>query len=164
MSARFDEALLGPLLRKIDDLDKRQKRLEALDLTPAWTAFTPVVTQSGDVTFGGGSFGYYWVYGNRVEVAIYCDITGSGTTGNSIVISGFPSAIYAVDSGRWVYGSAQIWDASAGEYHVGNAVASGDAIAIQIDGTQDEWHTAGVFPNFPLGSGDRIAIRASWRI
>lgn len=129
-----------------------------------WIAFTPVVTQLGNVTIGAGSYGYYHVAASRVEVEIYIEITGTGTTNNAIVVSGWPSALNAAGQGRLVYGSGRVYDASSTVY-IGAAVANGaSGLSIEVTGAGGNWQVVGQLPNIALANGAQIAIRASWRI
>src|SRR5688500_15076466 len=74
------------------------------------TTFSPTVTQSGSVTLTT-AIGRYRHVGNVCWLHIFCDVGGTGTGGNNIVIGNVPAAVAPRVSGLF---------SSTGEVDVGD--------------------------------------------
>jgi hypothetical protein len=117
--------------------------------TGAWTAFTPTITQSGNVTFSGPM--RYTRIGRTVHANCALSVSGSGTAGNIVTVSLPITANAALP----VVGAAWIYDASTGTRYICTAdLQSTTTVAFQHDTSgSSAW---GAAPSIGLASTDQI--------
>lgn len=122
--------------------------------------WTPTVTQSGAVAVTVTT-ARYSISGDICHVQVLLAITGSGTSGNAIIIGGQPAAIQPANTGGIVMGSVRILDTGTA-FYVGSVVAVGATdFRFYTDGTANY---VGISPAFGLANGDSISFQASYEI
>jgi hypothetical protein len=126
-----------------------------------WTDWTPVVTQSGNVTLTV-TYAKYQVVRKKATLLCKVAITGSGTGANAIVVSGWPSAINPSGLGAGsAVGIGTIKDTGV-QYYYGLAVLQG-ATSVGY-WWQPTSAYLGINPNFALANTDEMHINVSWMI
>jgi len=123
-----------------------------------WTDWTPVVTQGGNVTYAPTNNRYTRI-GDMVIVVCLLTITGSGSAGSAIVVTGFPvnianaSAYKAMGSGLFLNSGTSFYHGAA--YPIGSA----DGCAFIADG---HGNNIGALPNYGLANGDSIGFTVTY--
>lgn len=108
----------------------------------ALTDWTPTITQLGSVTFVD-TYSRYQRIGRRIECWFRLDVTGSGTSGNPVVIGGLP-ATAATSALMCGYGEAFDSDDTA-KYGCGLYLASTTTVDFRVSAlTQDTDNRLGV--------------------
>lgn len=132
---------------------------QALGINPAaFQDYTPVITQSGVVSWSGGR-NRYTIIGDMVMVQGKAPISGSGTANNAI------NATIPVDcaGGAGVpLGNFLVYDASAVKYYAGQAVSTSASAMGGIVHDSGATSPVGVTPNFGLASGDFVLWRLAY--
>lgn len=121
----------------------------------AWQTWTPTLTQSGAVT-KTVTYASYVQIGKLIIAQCRLDVTGSGTSSNSIVV-GLP--VTAVRSGSLAFGVGEFgfWDASASQLFIGQArLISTTTIDAFRDSAGNSIGSS--TPTVALASGDVITI------
>ena len=115
----------------------------------AWTAWTPVITQSATPTFTNASV--YMKVGRMVTAFVYCSFTSAGTAANDISISLPVASTGGVGGGDFCYrvsastffagsisevaaNSVKLWvgGSAAGRFGQSTTIASGDSLSAMI--------------------------------
>jgi len=138
--------------RLISDLQQRVLDLERLELALAAEDWTPVITQSGTVT-KTVNFARITKIGKLRFVQVNMDVTGAGTIGNAVTISGLPATSQVNVNRLGAVGSFRILNA-------GTAVYAGTVVANGVDSliffAHLETSAVGATPNFALANTDVI--------
>ena len=129
----------------------------------AYTAWTPVITQSGVVTHTVTFAGYKLLSTKMCHLIANLVVTGAGTGANVITISGWPSAINPYQMGNYAaVGVGTVLDTGTNIYPA-IAFLYNTATAIQFH-WQPTGNYLGVNPNFALANTDEITLDCLWRI
>jgi len=128
---------------------------------PDWVTFTPTVTQ-GVAVAATVTYARYWLTNNTVIVQVAFAITGAGTNGIAIVISGFPAAIQPVNAAAdSVIGVGIIRNSGTAFYH-------GAMIRFGVNDFRFLAHNTVNFiggnPTFALANNDKISFQASYEV
>jgi len=121
----------------------------------AWTGYTPVITQSGTVTFTT-SYAKSVTNGKMRTVSVLLAVTGSGTTNNKITVTLPAGATTGI--ANQVYGHGQV--TLAGTVY-GVTVREDSNGAATVHFSRDDTNptdTLGKDPNAALASGDSISF------
>ncbi len=94
------------------------------DVAPlgAWATWTPVITQSVNVTYTNNG-AQYFKSGRLVHLRMNAAVTGAGTAANAVLITGLP--FVAASTAFWVSGVGHIFDSSAVDDFTGIARFTG---------------------------------------
>lgn len=127
--------------------------------TMTWADWTPTVNQTTgstgvDLTVTQAK---YCQVGKKVTAKGLLAITGTGTTGQSIQIGGWPVSIG--DAATSCIGTAYVYDSSVGFYATAIRVISSTSVGLIGYNVVDYM---GVTPNFGLAAGDAIAFTAEY--
>lgn len=146
--------------RRIQELERQ---IDQLKRPANWESWTPVVTQSGSVTVTV-TYAKFIVDRRLVKVSLSLAVTGSGTGGNAIIVSGLPARIQipTPHTAQRTIGAGHVLDNSVPAYYFGRVAPLGvDDMRFIIDGVANY---VGITPNFALASGDQISIDAAWEL
>ena len=122
-----------------------------LGVGPAWSNWTPVITQGAGVTFTE-TMAQFVQLGKICIVSCNLSCTSAGTGGSVIVISGLPVNI---SGSFFTMGSATIVDSGTANY-IGTAnMATASSINFTAHSTTNQ---IGADPSFALASGDSITF------
>lgn len=145
------------LIRRIVALEYKLDNLPKLE-SSEWVDWTPTVTQTGNVTKTITYARYIIIDSGKVTVSCKMLITGTGTAGSIIVVSGIPiSAKYTGDS--VCVGSAIIKDTGTAFYEC--AVEMSTATTIRFLG-YNVVDYVGAVPNFGLAANDIISFTITY--
>jgi hypothetical protein len=115
----------------------------------AWTTWTPTLTQSGSVSHTVSRARYQRI-GRTVILLALLSLTGSGTSGNAIVLGGFPVSAASTNA---ILGFFRYFDA-------GNTIYAGTAFGASSTTAQfqvsSNGNPMGVNPTFGAASGDSL--------
>lgn len=128
-------------------------------ISPGWTAYTPTLTQSGTVT-KTVTVARYLQIGKLVIVYVRLDVTGAGTTNNTITVS---TPATGVSTG-YICGSGEVIDASGATVTYPAMVYTNTTTTFSFGRTDQSAFVSriGVDPNFALASGDVITFTATY--
>jgi len=148
------------LIRQVKNLQRRVDQLVKPEV-PIWVDWTPTVTQSVSVTVTVIEAKYRTDYD---LVHIYCrlTVTGAGTAGNAIIVSGWPSAINPSPAPvPWPLGVGEIQDVGTAVYFGTPRISTAStALSLQYHSTNN---AVGVNPNFGLVANDLINLNMYWK-
>jgi len=116
----------------------------------AWTAFTPVITQSGGVTCTV-TYGKYARAGRLITFNFYLTVTGSGTSSNPVTVS-LPVTAAATNG---VNGAGWIYDESVTTRYSGVWTGSSTSVVALVHDASGA-NTWGNAPTTALASGDLV--------
>lgn len=150
---------MSDIIRRINLLEQRLDGLEQPEVG-RWIDWTPTVDQNGNVAITI-TYARYIILGRVVHLRARLAVTGSGTGGNAISISGLPTNIQPVNpSGMNIIGTGSLSDSGTTVY-VGAMAASGaDDLRIRID--QAGTGFLGSTPSVALANGDVIGFQATY--
>lgn len=101
-------------------------------ISPAWTSYTPTLTQSGAVTKTVDRAKYVQI-GKIVHVSVFLTVTGTGTANNGITIT---LPVTGVAGSGSSLGVGRVYDASANLIYRGITVATSTSVVeIQAPGS-----------------------------
>jgi photosystem II stability/assembly factor-like uncharacterized protein len=124
--------------------------------------WTPVVTQTVNVTVTVNR-ATYQVQGKWVHIMCNLVVTGAGTAGTAIEVSGWPAAILALNPGTYgVAGIGGVFDNGANVYD-GFVFFYGAITSVRFY-WQPSGNYIGVNPNFALANTDEIYMNCNWEI
>lgn len=156
---RIIEQPLGEIVRRIAVLERQVEDMNTRNQSPAWTDWTPTVTQSGSVAVTVTE-AKYCIIGAVCHIYALLTVTGTGTSGFTIVVQNLPFSILPYETaGLLSLGTAMIADAGSG-VHSALAVGYFSTSFIFWDVNSGTW----VGSSFALASGDLIQFSATYRI
>lgn len=130
-----------------------------VQLSPTWVAWTPTLTQTGNLS-PTVNLGKYLIVGKLVTVAVYLTVTAAGTTNTPVILGGIPAAIaplvatdvvgtfrYTDTGTAWYVGAVYVMSSSTLQFTVHNAASD-----------------LGQTPNFAAANGDVLAFKGCWEI
>ena len=121
-----------------------------------WTAFTPVMTQSGGLTFSTNN-SRYLVIGDMTVVSLDVTISNSGTANNMIFYNPPTPPGPSVVNGRTMsVGTCRLYDDSAATSYMGNVTTSGSTFTFSsgVAKATPQWGATGSDFTLALASGD----------
>lgn len=129
---------------------------------PAWTSYTPVLTQSGAVT-KTVTYARYTQIGKTVHVEITLAVTGAGSANNAVTVS---LPVTAASASSQPIGSGYIVDASAVANYPGVVTMNATTTATFLDATQPTGavrlgQTGSAF-SAAFASGDSVGLFATY--
>lgn len=127
----------------------------------AWQDWTPVVRQFSVVT-ADIDYARYIVMAQAVHMEVRLTITGSGTGGNAILISGIPTTAQPVNidvGGINAIGSGFIFD--NGSAYFQGTLSANSAASWQFN-AHGPLSAIGITPNFALAANDVISFVATY--
>lgn len=131
------------------------------EVTNKWITWTPTITQSGSVVVTVNA-AKYAVCGKVCKIFADMTVTGSGTAGNTITLSGIPAAVQTTTTGATrVVGNGVIQDAGTANYYAIVTANAADGLVFNDTNTRG---VIGVNPNFGLAANDVIDFTAVWDI
>lgn len=153
--------LYQELVKQINNLQKQVDGLIKPEVG-RWMDWTPVITQ-GVVVAANTVYADYIISNDGLVISrFYLSVTGAGTGGNVISISGQPTIMQPLNTGFLVLiGSGIVVDNSVAWYGGCSVVAN----------TATDWrfvvpgnsNYAGAGPNFALANGDALIIDTVYR-
>lgn len=126
-----------------------------------WQSWTPTVQQSGSVAVTV-AYAKYTTVNDLVILNANLAITGTGTAGNAIVISGIPAAVQIETAGLdFAIGSVIVLDTSVPVRYEGSVTPFGASdLRFRSNGNAG---LIGAQPSFGLASGDTIGFTVSYK-
>jgi len=127
--------------------------IKASDIGGAWSAWTPTITQSNNITYTA-QYAKYGQINKFVFAECRVDLTNSGTAGNQISVT---TPVSIAGAGQCI-GTAFFYDASANNtYNLTCLRLSSTALIFfyNLTGASSDF---GVTPSLALGSSDQIRI------
>lgn len=154
----------------MEDLTRRITQLERWRDTfiqnevGGWRDWTPTITQSGSVTITIDEAKYMLLGGGKL-VTLYAEltVTGSGTSGQGIVVGGLPTHIEPAKNGTYAIGSFFIVDSSVPIRYVGSVSPLPATVGFRFQSSGFA-SAAGVTPAFGLANGDTIGFSCFYRV
>lgn len=125
-----------------------------------WQTWTPVISQPGTITHTL-TYARYSIIGNTAVVQMRASITGTGTTANNVVVSGWPSAINPSNNANVATcGVFHFYDNSAATNFIG-ACSHQSSTTMQFMG----WNQAGFFGSaVAIGNADLFSFMCTYEI
>ncbi len=164
------ERVLAGLVRKYDDLERRLRHLEALDLATVSSEWAPTITQNVTVAWdSNASHATYTMLGKLAHVHADLTFSGAGTSGYVVYIGGLPySAAHpaAAAIGAWVLVNDAAGAAGGPYFYTGTlALRWDDAGYLLCYTAREDAYTPpekggylGANPDLSLRSGDTLSF------
>ena len=129
MSLNASDALLGPLLRRIDQLEERLKRAEAREVGD-WGAWSPVLYAGGVLTTSLVA-AQYWITGSLLILHYAAQIAADGAAGNRVIIT--QASLPYLPLQRYTAGTANVYNCyGTCYYYDASAAASAQRIVAAV--------------------------------
>ena len=152
------------LARQSDGTWLEISRSTPMEGSTAWTAFTPTCFQGASNPTLTVDYARYCVLGKVAFVEFSVQFTSAGSAGNTIDMSGWPSAINIKNPGslgRKMVGTGWYLDAGTAEYPGIVHGASGSALRLVALSTSGQ---VGNNPNLAVANTDTLSMSACWEI
>lgn len=137
------------------------RALVPADLGGAWTSFTPGLDQNG-ARSATVVVARYAIFGKLAVVRVSLNVTGAGSAGSVVILTGIPAAIAPLDVsftrpvGQFVY-----YDTGTA-YYVGAVIqVAPTQLKFLTDGRADY---LGASPSFATANGDELHLTACWEL
>lgn len=149
------------LWRAIEDLRQKLDDLTALQGVPAWTTWTPTVTQGSAVTHTV-NHARYTRLGKVLMVTMRVTFTAAGTAANVILVSGMPADVLQAGTEAACFGSFIFFDTGTG-YRAGSvrSATGGTTLSFIVESGTSR---LGVNPAVTIASGDELSFTALYEI
>lgn len=152
---------LTKLQKQVDNLVKPEVPIIPALFDPAaslWQTWTMTITQGVTVTHTP-TFVRYFRLGDLVVAAARTSITGTGTAGSAILITGMPTRVSAHATSTSAAGVGVVRVVTALTYHECTVIFGGTGLAF-VDGSSNNF--LGANPNIQLVSGWTIGFTVAY--